>query len=150
MKRFKFKFVLVLENRKQNEQQALLLLSQKQRAFQLEIAKKEFFNQKLSRSLDRREGLGSTAVSIVEFHSEQNYIEGMKQRMIQADHRILKANREMERARFRYLDTRKRTKMIESLKDKKLIEFKKEKSKKEQKDLDDLIVMRFRLKEDLL
>lgn len=149
MKKFKFKFALVLAKRKEEEQQALLVFSHKQRIYQAQISQKEKLILDLQHSLDRREQLGAQLVSIFEFHSEQNFIEGTKQRILQAEHRIFKAYKDLERSHIRYLDSRKRTKMIESLQDKATVAFKKERNKYEQKELQDLMIMRFRLKEEV-
>ena len=148
MKKFKFKFILVLEKRREEERQALLVFSHKQKNYNAQLTQKAQLLAGLQSALIRREVLGTTLVSVIEFQSEQSFIEGTKQRILQADHRIFRAYKELERAHFRYLEARKKTKMIETLETKAVDTFKKEVNKRERKELEDLMIMRFRLKGD--
>ena len=104
----------------------------------------------LRASLERREQLGQQPVSISSFQSEQAFITGTKQWIIRADQAILRASRGVEKALRTYLIAKRQTRMIEILYDKEYVDYRKQLAKKEQKDLDDLMIMRARLKEAVL
>lgn len=150
MKRFQFKFAVVLQVRQRREDEALRYLASKQKIYQDEINKKAALLESLKMSLQRREALGAKPVGISEFHAEQDFIGGSKQRMVQADQAIFRANRIMDKAFQAYLVAKKQRKMIETLREKAEIEFKKERNKREEKEMNDLTVMRTRLREDLV
>lgn len=145
--KFKFRLEIVLNLRKTREQEALRLLAQSQRIYQHELAKKAKLNFELSDALVRREGLGIEAIGIDAFQLEQNFIVGTKQRIIQQTQAVVRASRGVEKCLRAYLVAKRQTRTIEILREKQYKEFKKALAKREQKELDDLSVMRARLKQ---
>jgi flagellar export protein FliJ len=148
MKRFQFKFDAVLRVKKMREDEALRALAESQRAYQAEISRKEVLKNELSHAFQRREQLGSGPVSITAFRTEQDYIVGLKQRLVHSDQSIFRASKNVEKALRSYLIAKKQSRVIETLYDRALAEYRKEKSKFEQKRIDDLVLMRQRLKEE--
>jgi flagellar FliJ protein len=147
MKKFRFRFETVLDVRRKREQDALVALGSAQRAYQHEVANKVNLQRDLQLSLERRESLGRQSTPIQTFLTEQDFITGTKQRLIKADHAILRASRVVEKALRAYLNARKQTRMIEALEEKDRREFRLEQSRKEQKLMDEMVIMRSRLRE---
>lgn len=145
--KFKFRLETVLNLRKTREQEALRLLAQAQRIYQQELAQKAKLNFELSDALVRREGLGIEAIGIDAFQLEQNFIVGTKQRIIQQTQAVVRASRGVEKCLRAYLVAKRQSRTIEILREKQYKEFKKALAKREQKELDDLSVMRARLKQ---
>lgn len=148
MKRFRFNLESVLRLRKLREQEALRALSVAQRARQAEVDRRAKLVVQLSEALHEREKLSAKATTIQAFHTWQHFITGQKQRIIQADHAIQKSERAVEKAMRTYLHTRQRTEAIARLKERAHEEYKKERSRWEQLQNDDLMVMRHRINED--
>ncbi|MGZ3707781.1 MAG: flagellar export protein FliJ [Bdellovibrionota bacterium] len=146
MKKFRFRFDTVLNVRRTKEGETLRGLAAAQRMHQLEVMRKNALLETLAQSLLRREGLGVQAVGPEMFALEQDFIVGTKQRIIQADHAIARAGRGVEKALRAYLYARRQTKMIETLYDKDYSQYRRDAAKAEQKSLDDLMIMRNRLK----
>jgi flagellar FliJ protein len=146
MKRFKFQFAAVLKIRKMREEETMRALAQTQRVFQEEQQRKSKLVSELNDALIRRESLGIEAIGIDAFQLEEYFIVGTKQRIIQQDQAVVRASRNVEKALRTYLQARRQTKAIEVLHEKQFQEFKKARAKQEQKDLDDLSVMRERLR----
>ena len=148
MKKFRFKLQTVLELRKNREEGALRVLGEAQQEFQRAIDRKTKLLADLDASLLRREGLGASRVTDIRaFRLEQDFINGQKQRIVQADQGILRAKRGVEKALRAYLYARRQTRMLEVLYDKDHQEFKKQQRRQEQKQLDELSVMRARFVE---
>lgn len=148
MAKFKFRLENVLTHRKRREDDVLALLAKAQRGLQLEKDRKSELEMNLELALVRRESLGATAVGIHAFIVENDFIIGVKQRVIQSDQGILRANRGVEKALRAYLFAKRQTRMIEMLREKALAEFKQSESKREQKNLDEMMIMRHRLKDE--
>lgn len=144
MAKFRFKFSSVLKVRKSREDSALAALGVAQRAYQAEIAKKSALLSSLSDALARRELLGSKPTDIMAFKVEQDFITGTKARIVRADQAILRATRGVEKALRSYLQAKRQTRMIEALYEKEHAEWRKEQSKRQQKQLDDMVSMRAR------
>lgn len=145
MGKFKFKLETVLNLRRKREEDALRALAQSQRVYQHELSKKSKLVSDLSEALIRRENLGIDAIGIDAFQLEQSFITGTKQRIIQQDQALVRASRGVEKALRAYLYSKRQTRMIEILREKQFKEFRKALAKKEQKELDELSVMRARL-----
>jgi len=147
-KKFRFRFETVEKVRKMREDESLRLLAQAQTVYQEALDKRAQLGERLRLSLERREGLGGSESPLVTtpFQLENEFIAGTKQRMIQAEHGIQRARRGVEKALRAYLHARRQTKIIESLREKDFAEYRKAMAKREQKDLDDLYVMRARMK----
>jgi flagellar FliJ protein len=145
MRKFRFQFETVLSVRKNRENDALTALGGAQRAYQLEVARKHELQLTLARALERREGLAQRNFeSALAFQLEQAYINGTKQRIIQADQAIMRASRVVEKALRAYLTARRQTRMIEILREKAYAEFRRELARRERRELDELIVLRAR------
>jgi flagellar export protein FliJ len=140
MAKFKFRLQTVLEHRKRREDDLLAALAKSQRALQFEKDAKSGFESSLAQALARRESLGETATGIQAFITENDFIIGLKQRILRAEQGILRANRGVEKALRAYLFAKRQTRMIEMLREKALLEH---------KQLDEMMIMRHRLKEDL-
>lgn len=149
MKRFRFQFETVLKARKSREEDMLRALGAAQQAYQSELRAKGALLSDLDLSLKRRETLGIEPVGPLAFRLEEDFISGQKQRLTRADQAILRASRGVEKALRGYLHARRQTRMIEVLREKAFEEYKKARAKTEQKQLDDMIVMRARLREEI-
>ncbi len=148
MRKFRFRLEVVLKLRKSREESALRALADAQRRHQEELGRKRELLAALDGSLARREGYGARATDIAAFRTEQDFINGTKQRIIQAEQAIVRAMRGVEKALRTYLAARRQTRAMEVLHDNEYAEFRKEQAKLEQKRLDDLALMRARLKEE--
>lgn len=145
MARFRFKFEAVADVRKRAEDQALRVFAQAQQGVQAAVHHKERLLGELNDTLLRREALGSRPTSGLSFQLETEFITGIKQRIVQADQAIVRANRALQKAMAGYLFARREKKIIETLREKQLHNFKAEQKKREQKELDDLYLMRARM-----
>jgi flagellar export protein FliJ len=147
MRRFRFQLEPLARLRKQHEDQAMRTLGAAQRAYQAGQAYRRSLLAVLEHSLARREGLGAeSAASRLDFALENDYISGTKQRIVQADQGILRAQRAVEKALRSYLLARKQTRIIEALREKQFAEFKRDLARRERRELDDLNVMRARFR----
>jgi len=86
-------------------------------------------------------------MTILPFQMEQDFITGTKQRILHAERDIARATRVVEKALRIYLHARRQTKMLELVYEKEYKEFRRAQAKREQKLLDDMVIMRDRLKE---
>ena len=145
MKKFRFRLAAVLDVRKRKEQDALVQLAKAQQEYQRAVQVKKDYMVQLSISLDRRESLGSVATPALSFQLEQNFIYGIKQKIVQSDQGIVRASRGVEKALRVFLLARRQTRMIEAIEEKERRAFKIERSKYEQKQVDELVTMRARL-----
>lgn len=144
MKKFEFKFAAVLRQRKVREEESLRALGRAQRAYQAELANKARLLAELENSLQRRENLGQVPISPLAFQLEDEFISGSKHWIRRADQVILRASKAVEKALRAYLTARRQTTMIERLREKAYEEYRRERAKYEQKQQDDLAVMRNR------
>lgn len=150
MKKFQFKFSAILKINKIREDEALRSLALQEKKFQQEINKKQKLVSDLSQAFSRREDLGKTPVGISAFKVEQDCISGLKLRISQADYAIFKAKKNVDRAHSVFTAARTKTRIMETLYEKAHAEYKKEIAKQEQKAMDELVLMRFRLQEGKL
>jgi len=148
MRKFQFRFTTILNVRKRSEEAMLQNLAVAQRAFQAERQKKIKLLQELETALIRRESLAQIATGIVAYRTEQDFIVGTKSRIVWADQAILRATRGVEKALRGYLGARRQTRTIELIREKDFLEFKKALIKREQKELDELMIMRNRLRDN--
>ena len=147
MKKFRFQFETLERVRRSREDEALRLLSTSQSAFRTAQEHKLSLLRNLDESFARRESLADQPIGVLSFQLENDFISGTKQRVIQSDQAILRAKRGVERALRVYLTARRQTKMMEMLREKAFTEYKTDRNKLEQKQLDDLSVMRARFRE---
>ena len=146
MKKFQFQFETLEKVRRTRENEALRVLSEAQAAHARAIGYKRSLLEGLEKGLQRRELLGQTPTRIEAFLVEGDFITGQKARIVQADQSIMKAKRGVEKALRSYLQARRQTRMIEMLREKAFVEYKAKKAKYEQKQMDDLTIMRNRLR----
>lgn len=144
-RKFRFRLEAVEKVRRSKEQECMRLLAQAQSRYYQALNFKADLLTALEKSLLRREKLSEAPQSILAFQIENDFIVGTKQRVIQADQFILKAKKHVEKALRAYLDARRATRAIEVLREKAYEEFKLEQRKREQKELEDLYVMRARV-----
>ncbi len=144
MKKFKFKFDSILMLRKNKEELILRELVSAQAAYRKTIDEKIKLEKALSDSLLRRERLAQDPVKIDVFHIEQNFINGTKQRIIGAQKTVLRAAKKVEKIMQSYLSARKQTQQMETLKDRYFEKFKEDLRNYENKQQDDLSIMRSR------
>lgn len=147
MKKFNFQFETLERVRKSREEEAQRSLGGAQRALRAAIDHKEKLSSDLQAILLHREQLSQKPILAAAFQLDTAFIDGQKIRIIQQESVIARARRAVEKALRTYLAARRQTRMIEVLKEKALSEFKIERIRFEQKNLDDLTVMRERLKE---
>ena len=150
MRKFQFRFQAVLQERKRREEEALVSLATAQRNHQAELSRKAELVAGLAEAHHRLSTLAHMPVRIEAFWAEQDYIAGTQQRIVQADQAILRTYRYLEKEMRSYLLCKRRTRAMEILQDKALLEFKKEVSKHEAKELDDLNSMRFAHREAVI
>jgi flagellar export protein FliJ len=148
MKKFNFKFQSVLQVRKIREREFLRQLSRTQRAHQGELTKKSQLVVQLEKALERREKLGTVNEDVASFYLEDSFVIGTKQRIIQTDRMIQRSAKAVERALQTYLLAKGQSKIIEKLLEKSKEEYRKAFRKKEEKDLDELVIMRNRLNKE--
>src|SRR5206468_2689205 len=117
-----------------------------QQVYQRELGHKQQLLSELDSALRRRESLGIEPVGPTAFQLEESFIGGTKSRITRADQAILRASRGVEKALRAYLHARRQTRMIEVLREKAYADYRKARSKWEQKQQDDLAVMRARLR----
>lgn len=146
---FKFHLESVETLRKSSEQSAQLALAQTQRALQAELNRKISLENQLSLALTQRESLGSTPSITQDFAIQELFIQGLKQQIIQADSAIYRAKKFVDRAMAEVLERRKQRRMIEKLREKAYERFLDEKQRKENREMDDLAVMRARFKKEV-
>jgi flagellar export protein FliJ len=138
----------VLQVRKNREKEALAALGAAQRVYQQAQGRKFALQERLKQSLVDRERLSDALVSPISFQVENDFISGTKQRIIQADQAIVRASRGVEKALRAYLAARRQSRMIEVIEEKDFADFKRDAARKEQKSMDELVVMRARLREE--
>lgn len=147
-KKFKFKLEAVEKVRLLKEQECMRALAQAQSRYHQALAFKMSLLESLEKTLIRREELSSAPQSILAYQVENEFIVGTKSRIEQADRFILKAKKQVEKMLKEFLHARKQTRVIEILRENAFTEFKKELRKKENKELEDLYVMRSRFNKE--
>ena len=128
-----------------SEDAALRGLADAQKKLQIAIEFKKSLQIQLEQTLQEREQLGVTPTPAAGFQFIQTFIVGVKQRIVNADQSILKANRGVDKAMRVYLNAKRQTRMIEILKEKQFAEFKVYVKKAEQKEQSELTIMRAHL-----
>jgi len=142
MKRFQFKLDALLTIRERQEYEALRVLADRQRILMNEQNKKNILEKDLKNSIMRRENLSEKTAMIQEYRVEDVFIQGQKKRIEFSVRSIQRAEKWVNQAMMSYFVARQRKNVIDKLKEKAKFEYKVESSKKEQKALDDIYVMR--------
>ena len=142
MKRFQFKLEALLTIREQQVHEALRILAETQRNLMSKQERKNSLENQLKNAALRRELLGNKISSIQEYRIEDALIQGNRKRIEFSDRAIIRAKKWVNQAMSQYLVARRRKTIIEKLKDKAKEDYKMELRKFEQKQLDDIYVMR--------
>ncbi|MBY0470331.1 flagellar export protein FliJ [bacterium] len=146
MRKFHFELEAVERVRKAKEEEALRSLGVAQRALVRERERRDSLFKDLANSLNRREQLGASGeISSTAIQMETDFVEGTKKRIIQAEHTCMRAQKAVDKAMRGYLQARRQTRMIEVLRERAFESYKKAAAKREQKDMDDLNIMRARI-----
>lgn len=117
-------------------------LGEAQRRYQGELNEKARLQAELARALTDREALGKTPALSVDFLLADQFITGGKHRIMRQEQAIFRAQKGVEKCLRAYLMARKQTRMIEVLREKDYEEFKRERARREQKVIDELVVAR--------
>lgn len=148
MKRFKFRFESVEKVRSVREKQALGEVARTQQALFAEENRKKSIEEKISSALADRENLSNAVVGSREYQLMDAYVSGLKQDRVRSDVAIRRLKRSVEKAMARAILARRDLKMIETLRERDISEFRKERSHYEQKQYDELAIMRSRLSQE--
>lgn len=142
MKRFRFKLEALLTIRERQERDALRILAECQRNLQNEVERRNSLENAMKNAIVRREDLSARVTTVQEYRLEDLFIQGNKRRIEFAGRAIFRAQKWVKQAMSQYLVARQRKTVIEKLKEKAKHLHKVEVLKKEQKELDDIYVMR--------
>lgn len=142
MKKFRFRLESVLRVRTLRQEEALRALGEAQRRYQAEMNEKARLQGELLRAFEAREGIATQAMTSVDLSLAHDYVVGGKHRIIRQEQAIFRAQKGVEKALRAYLQCRRQTRMIETLREKDYAEFKKERAKREQKLLDEFTIQR--------
>lgn len=145
MKKFKFKFDAVLQVRKIREDESLRTLAAAQRVYQEQLHEKSRLLSQLENAMDSRENLATEPTSIVAYQTLQLFIGGTKQRISHTDQSIVRASRGVERALRGYLGAKRQTRAMELLYEKSFSDYREHLNKSEQREMDDMVIMRARM-----
>lgn len=146
MAKFRFNLDAVERVRKIAEEQALQEMASYQQKYQAAIQVKKDLIQKRENALSRRENLGVEVVSSTDYALMESHLRGIEAQMIRADQNIVRARRFLEQSMRAYIKARKEKSMIDKLHEKALANWKIEQSRKEQKQIDDLVSSRFNIR----
>ena len=147
MRKFQFRLQTVLGVREAREKEMLRRLGDAQRQVQLAELRKKDLQTALADVLLKRELLGQEAVSVNAFRTVQDFVDGTKHRILMAEQGILRAKRGLEKALRGYLQARRQTRTLELLREKQLQEYKITRRRAEQREQDEMQVMRARFRE---
>lgn len=142
MKKFKFKFESVEKVRKMRENEALRYLADAQKKLQEAKDHKLRLQRDLLQARMRLEMMGQQPTTPIHFQIEGEYVEGTKHRIMLQDQAIFRAQKGVEKALRNYIVTRRKTRMIEVIREKHHAEFKKALRKHEEKEMAEMYVMR--------
>jgi flagellar export protein FliJ len=142
MKRFRFRLEAVEQVRRNDELIAMRSLATAQRALQREIQQKNNLVSLLAKTAEKRQALSGDVVTSASYAIHESLILGTKKRIIAAGYAIRRAKKAVEQALLILLAKRRALRAIEILREKAFENFKKERSRYEAKQLDDLQVMR--------
>ncbi|MGE4234027.1 MAG: flagellar export protein FliJ [Bacteriovoracia bacterium] len=148
MRRFQFRLEPVLKERKRIEDLKLREFALAQRFLEKIKGELEKLNSDLKDGIDKASLLASASTnSVANLQTADTFISGQKRRIQWKKEDIERTEKFVAKKRNEHLAARQKREAMEKLKARKLEFFKKEERKKEQKNLDDLYVMRARFKE---
>jgi len=144
-KKFRFRLDAVERVRRAKEQEALRGLAAAQMKYQEALKHKQTLMEETLDALKRREELAGKSQPVLAYQLENEFINGNKMRILQADQAIFRSRKFVEKALKEVILAKRAVKAIEKLREKAFAEFKIEMRKKEQKDLEELYVSRQRI-----
>ena len=142
MKRFKFRLEAVEKVRKRNEEEAMRVLADARRRLGELLSQGEKLTSALDAAAARKQALTKNISNSAQFAIEEDFIAGTKLRIAQLAQSVSRAQRGVEKATRFFLHARRQLHVITTLKERELDAFKREQSKREQKEIDDMVVMR--------
>jgi flagellar export protein FliJ len=147
-KRFRFRLEAVERVRRAKEQEALRGLAAAQAKYHEALNFKRHLLEENERALIRRDSLARTAQPVLAYQLENEFIQGNRQRFVQADQAIFRARKFVEKALRDVILAKRALRAIELLREKAYAEYKTEMRKREQKELEEVYVARARMVED--
>lgn len=142
MKRFKFRLEAVEKVRKRNEEDAMRVLADARRRLSELVTQGEKLTTALDAAAARKEDLGRNTVNSAQFAIEEDFIAGTKLRIAQLAPAVSRAKNGVEKATRFFLHARRQLHVITRLRERDLEAFNREQSKREQKEIDEMVVMR--------
>lgn len=148
-KKFRFSLEAVEKVRRAKEQSALRALADAQVKYQEALKHKHWLMEETETALKRREDLAGTSQPVLAYQLENEFINGNKVRILQADQAIFRARKYVEKALKEVIFAKREVKALEKLREKAFAEFKIAARKKEQKEVEELYISRqHRVKND--
>jgi flagellar export protein FliJ len=148
MQKFQFKLKALEKIRKSEQRSALQALAQVQSKKQVIVQEKQSLIQQIHAGLERREILGTQTSNSSAFRTEDDFIIGNKYRLLHADHRLNRIERELRQKMSVYLECRKKLKMVEKLRERAWKRYQDWLEKQEQKEADEMNIMRARFRKE--
>lgn len=142
MKRFKFRFESVEKVRSVREKQALGEVARTQKLLLDAENYAKSIEEKIAAALSHRENLSNERVGSREYQLADVHVLGLKQERVRAETVVRRAKRSVEKAMARAILARRDLKMVETMKEHDIAEFRRERSHYEQKQYDELSIMR--------
>jgi flagellar export protein FliJ len=146
MKRFKFRLKNLEKLKIRKEEAEVRRLGKAQAQLESEKLKKMAQFSTIDQAYERREVLSDQQIDIEQWKLENQYISGTKYLMVQTDQAIGRAERVLKKTTESFLNARKEKMIIGNLKERSFLKHKNEERKKEQKEIDDIVLMRERIK----
>ncbi len=141
-KKFRFRLEAVEKVRHAKEQEALRGLAAAQAKYQDALHAKRRLLDENDRALTRRDALARRAQPVLAFQLENEFIDGNRQRFIQADQAIFRARKFVEKALREVILAKRALRAIELLREKAYAEYRSALRKREQKELEEVYVSR--------
>jgi len=136
--RFRFRLEAVEKVRRIKEEEALRGLASAQAKYHETLRAKQRILEANDHALARRDALAGTPQPVLAFQIENEFISGNRQRLVQADHAILRSRKFVEKALREVIMAKRALRAIELLREKAYAEFKTELRKREQKSMEEL------------
>ncbi|MBN22287.1 MAG: hypothetical protein CL678_13480 [Bdellovibrionaceae bacterium] len=147
MKKFKFRFSAVEKIRITQEKEALKKLADAQKKFYDLVAIKDKYRDEISQSYERKKTIEKRDFNSSEIYLEETFVLGNKYRSLINDFSIEKANKVLRNKMTEFIECRQKKEMIQKIKEKDKENFNIQVTKKEQKEVDDINVMRRKMRE---
>ena len=145
MAQFRFRFESVERLRRLQEVQTAAAFAGAQRLVDDIQREKTAMQVKLRAALDERESLGEVAeVGPEHWAIQEAFVQGLKVWLQQIEYKLFKAQKILEKARLQLVEARKKLKTMEQIRARDLSRWKEEITHKEEKTIQDTLVMRAR------